>query len=599
MSTLVWQVSAGLEAMEKYVLEYIVNSPYRNSLGYYRLPITFIQYDTGLDEKTVEAALEGLISKKFISYDKDKQVVAVKNFHRFYKQDGLRGATSILSILEQQPTSPIVRTVIDWKSKSGAISASEKTCMEESDWVKEALSLEFHPFTKEDITNTNEVKSCAVESASKKTMALPQKDFVSKCTQVLKEMEVEHQQKPEQELIEAPVPILDKPKEVVTPPEVNKPVPVDTGLSHNDASENEPEMLSEKASSMVDSEQPVEEISSREKVDPVAEKNSEDFESLWKKYPRKESKALAKKGYLAMLKKGEITFEVASHAVDNYVYSIKKNKTEEKYIISGRNFFSHTQKRILEYVDSPENSTPDEAEAELKKKVMPKFNMFWAVYPRKNGREGAEKNFVELIKNNEFDSDQLIEAARGYARECRAKNTEEQYIKRADTFLDVSTRPFRDYIDREDLSSFNTFSGEVEPEAENGVDEMLKFIGQDGENDASSKLAEAQEEKGTSDDEQGAVDAELANTKAEIIEGDPAVKEKTDELRKTTPHPIVMQNDDDDNDDDDNACQFDPDIDEDDLGLDEDLPEDDNLGDGDETDWSKVLGEEDMNPENW
>lgn len=72
------------------------------------------------------------------------------------------------------------------------------------------------------------------------------------------------------------------------------------------------------------------------------------------------------------------------------------------------------------------------------------FEAFWAEYPRQIDKGRAFKNFQTELKAGSSAED-MISAARNYARACQTKRTEEQYIKHASTFLGP-TRPWREYI---------------------------------------------------------------------------------------------------------------------------------------------------------
>ena len=65
----------------------------------------------------------------------------------------------------------------------------------------------------------------------------------------------------------------------------------------------------------------------------------QEFEELWKLYPRKESKANGLKAYLKARKKG-VSREVISEALKRYKQKVESEHTERKYIIKGGNWFS-------------------------------------------------------------------------------------------------------------------------------------------------------------------------------------------------------------------------------------------------------------------
>lgn len=74
------------------------------------------------------------------------------------------------------------------------------------------------------------------------------------------------------------------------------------------------------------------------------------------------------------------------------------------------------------------------------------FEEFWRVYPRKADKAQAYKKYKARLEDG-FSHEQLLEAAKNYAGQCRRDRTEEKYIKHGKTFLGEST-PFLDYLQR-------------------------------------------------------------------------------------------------------------------------------------------------------
>lgn len=72
------------------------------------------------------------------------------------------------------------------------------------------------------------------------------------------------------------------------------------------------------------------------------------------------------------------------------------------------------------------------------------FEEFWAIYPRKADKAQAYKKYKARLEDG-FSHEQLLEAAKNYAEQCRRDRTEEKYIKHGKTFLGEST-PFLDYL---------------------------------------------------------------------------------------------------------------------------------------------------------
>ena len=64
-----------------------------------------------------------------------------------------------------------------------------------------------------------------------------------------------------------------------------------------------------------------------------------DFEELWKLYPRKAGKAKAFKSYISAVKQGA-TNEQIRQGILNYIQWIKEHKTQPEYIKHGSTFFN-------------------------------------------------------------------------------------------------------------------------------------------------------------------------------------------------------------------------------------------------------------------
>lgn len=75
------------------------------------------------------------------------------------------------------------------------------------------------------------------------------------------------------------------------------------------------------------------------------------------------------------------------------------------------------------------------------------FEEFWLIYPRKADKAQAYKKYKARLEDG-FSHEQLCEAARNYAAQCKQDRTEDKYIKHGKTFLGEST-PFLDYMPKE------------------------------------------------------------------------------------------------------------------------------------------------------
>ncbi len=81
---------------------------------------------------------------------------------------------------------------------------------------------------------------------------------------------------------------------------------------------------------------------------------------------------------------------------------------------------------------------------EKNNKYMCAFEELWSAYPRRKEKARAYKCYQARLSDG-YSEDELLLAVKRYAQECEDKNTEEQFIKHAATFLGPNT-PFLDYL---------------------------------------------------------------------------------------------------------------------------------------------------------
>lgn len=94
--------------------------------------------------------------------------------------------------------------------------------------------------------------------------------------------------------------------------------------------------------------------------------------------------------------------------------------------------------------------TPAPAESKSNKAIKgytSDFEEFWLIYPRKVDKAQAYKKYKARLEDG-FSHEQLCEAAKNYAAQCKRDRTEDKYIKHGKTFLGEST-PFLDYLPKE------------------------------------------------------------------------------------------------------------------------------------------------------
>ncbi|MPM13396.1 hypothetical protein SDC9_59753 [bioreactor metagenome] len=72
-----------LTSNEKVLFMYLLSCEHCNAIGFYRLPIGYINADIGVDSKTIETCLASLEKRGMISYDKQSSMVLVRNYLRW------------------------------------------------------------------------------------------------------------------------------------------------------------------------------------------------------------------------------------------------------------------------------------------------------------------------------------------------------------------------------------------------------------------------------------------------------------------------------------------------------------------------------------
>lgn len=102
----------------------------------------------------------------------------------------------------------------------------------------------------------------------------------------------------------------------------------------------------------------------------------------------------------------------------------------------------------VEPTAAPQGTEPAEKSAGKSNKAINNystdFEEFWAIYPRKADKAQAYKKYKARLEDG-FSHEQLLEAAKNYADQCKRDRTEDKYIKHGKTFLGEST-PFLDYL---------------------------------------------------------------------------------------------------------------------------------------------------------
>lgn len=115
-----------------------------------------------------------------------------------------------------------------------------------------------------------------------------------------------------------------------------------------------------------------------------------------------------------------------------------------------------------------------------KKEYICAFDAFWKIYPRKNDKARAYKQYQARLKDG-YTEDQLLTACKNYAAECKKEKREQRYIKHGATFLSAN-EPFLDYLKGEEDGSTN-ITGTNEEQRNRELDEHIRRM-EAGEFDA-------------------------------------------------------------------------------------------------------------------
>lgn len=89
-----------------------------------------------------------------------------------------------------------------------------------------------------------------------------------------------------------------------------------------------------------------------------------EFEELWKLYPRKEGKNVALKKYIQYRKNNEATFDEVKQGILNYKKIIEINKTSIQYILHGSTFFNQKRWEDEDLKDKSSNPVKEEISQE-------------------------------------------------------------------------------------------------------------------------------------------------------------------------------------------------------------------------------------------
>ena len=99
-----------LSSDEKVLFLYLLSCDHCNAIGFYRLPIGYINADTGVSAKLIENALESLEKRSMISYDKQTSMVLIHNYLKWNFLENDNQMKSAIKSFEQ-----LKRNQLDFK----------------------------------------------------------------------------------------------------------------------------------------------------------------------------------------------------------------------------------------------------------------------------------------------------------------------------------------------------------------------------------------------------------------------------------------------------------------------------------------------------
>jgi len=97
----------------KMLFLYLLTSPHRNMGGFYYLPLPYLCFDVGLDEKRVIKAFKELTDKDMALYDYDTQVVLIKKWFCYNPIENDNQAKGLNKQLAEIPKSKLFKPFVD------------------------------------------------------------------------------------------------------------------------------------------------------------------------------------------------------------------------------------------------------------------------------------------------------------------------------------------------------------------------------------------------------------------------------------------------------------------------------------------------------
>lgn len=146
----------------------------------------------------------------------------------------------------------------------------------------------------------------------------------------------------------------------------------------------------------------------------------------------------------SLINKGYITYVKGKNQTEAPIYSINK-----LYSNIANDIADNTVDNIAD--DKPNDNINKQNET---KQYIDHFELIWDKYPNKQGKAKALEYYLQWIKGRNISGitrkltdKQMWYAVMKYAKECKEKQIEQQYIKHGDTFFN---KAILDYVEVED-----------------------------------------------------------------------------------------------------------------------------------------------------
>ncbi len=97
----------------KMLFLYLLTSPHRNMGGFYYLPLPYLCFDVGLDEKRITKALQELADRDMALYDFDAQVVLIKKWFCYNPIENENQAKGLNKQLAEIPKSKLFKPFVN------------------------------------------------------------------------------------------------------------------------------------------------------------------------------------------------------------------------------------------------------------------------------------------------------------------------------------------------------------------------------------------------------------------------------------------------------------------------------------------------------